>query len=76
MLLGAAGIAEVVLTDADIEALNWLSGVFVILPGVLILLGLAILGWTSRSRVKVCGQITAVLLGLVLLESLFVWLRE
>lgn len=74
MLLGAAGIAEVDLTGADLEAVTWLLLAFLMLPGVLVLLGLAILGWTSRNRRKVCGQIAGVLFGLVLFRSLLDWL--
>ncbi|TXT35537.1 MAG: hypothetical protein FD138_1306 [Planctomycetota bacterium] len=73
MLLGSARIADAKLTGADLEAVTWLSVVFLVLPGILILLGLAVLGWTSRNRLKVCGQISAVLFGLALFKSLFDW---
>ena len=76
MLLGTAGIGEVELTGADIEAVAWFSTAAIIVPGVLILLGLAIFGWTSRSRVKTIGQIAGVLSGLVLFKSLFDWLGK
>ena len=74
MLLGAAGISE--LNDADLEAATWLSVVFIVLPGVAVLSGLAILGWTSRNRLKVCGQIATLFLGLATLKSLFDWLGK
>lgn len=76
MLLGAAGIAEVELSDADTEALTWIACVLVIAPGFLMLFGLAIICWTSRNRVKVCGQIAGVIVGLALIESLITWLRD